>query len=264
MHDALEAGKVAHAMELAKRLPFPWYRCQALAAVASNVKEAAPRKQLLDAAFEAALQTEEPNRIVTVSAWPLAVLADFGESKRVKQETQRLLAIIGKEPHPVRRMDALSMLHSRVRCESVSSLLDREVLRAALEGHGWKRDALLAGRASVAALEGDRSQALSLLESIEIPRSRRKAARDLAELGLDVPGVDLPNLEMRRRARAELVAFGKEAALVHAQWVAATNPNRDPDLVSRMTGLRKRERELTGELQRARKARSPQQSDAPP
>lgn len=256
MHDALGEGKLLYAMELAKRLPFPWYRCQALATVASSVEEAATRKELLDAAFEAALQTEEPNRIVTVSAWPLAVLAELGEGKRVKQETKRLLAIIGKEPHPIRRMDALSMLHSLVRCEEVSSLLDREVLRAALEGHGWKRDALLSGRASVAALEGNRAQALSLLASIEIPRSRRRAARDLVELGLDVPGVDLPNLESRREARAALVALGEEAAQVSAKWVATTNPNRDPVLVNQMEALRKREREFTAELQRARNARS--------
>jgi hypothetical protein len=56
------------------------------------------------------METGEPNRIVTVSAWPLKVLCLNGESKELKMEIDRLLAIISKEPSPVRRLDALNYM----------------------------------------------------------------------------------------------------------------------------------------------------------
>lgn len=252
VHEALRRGDIARATRLASEHPEPWYRCQALTAVAAQESDPKTRTRLLDRAFDAADATAEPNRIVTVASWPLAVLDRHGEVRRVQREVARLVAIAQTEPHPIRRMDALSMLRGAVHSEPTASLLDREVMGAALAGHGWKRDALIGGRAIAAAQAGERARALSLLQAIELPRSRRKTARDLAELGLEVPGVLLPNLEERRRLRAELGALYREVVSVHEAWAASVDPYADAELKQRMEDVTERQRQLERELQSAR------------
>lgn len=252
VHEALRRGDVARATRLASEHPEPWYRCQALAAVAEQQAEPKARARLLDRAFEAADATVEPNRIVTVASWPLAVLDRHGERRRVQREVARLVAIAQSEPHPIRRMDALSMLRGAVHSEPSASQLEREVMGAALAGHGWKRDALIAGRALAAAQAGEDARALCLLEAIELPRSRRRTARDLAELGLDVPGLALPNLEERRRIRAALRALYDEHVRVHETWANAADPRADADLLRRLDDVGQRQRRLSRELQQAR------------
>ncbi|MGD0058439.1 MAG: hypothetical protein ABSD58_03385 [Verrucomicrobiia bacterium] len=56
------------------------------------------------------METGEPNRIVTVSAWPLKVLCLKGDPEELRTEIDRLLSIISKEPSPVRRSDALNYM----------------------------------------------------------------------------------------------------------------------------------------------------------
>lgn len=100
--------KPAEALKIARDIEDPWFRCQALTAVALHCADIARKNRLLDEAFEAALLTEQPNRIVSVSAWPLKVLCLSGQDAKLSKEVERLLAIIAPEPSPVKCSDALN------------------------------------------------------------------------------------------------------------------------------------------------------------
>jgi hypothetical protein len=89
------------ALELARRIEHPWYRCQALAGAGLQLRDG----RVLEEAFASAATLTEPNRIVTVSSWPLKALVQLGED--ASAHVERLLAIIATEPSPVRRGDAL-------------------------------------------------------------------------------------------------------------------------------------------------------------
>lgn len=102
------------ALELARAIQDPWYRCQALAAAALHHKDSTTRGRAIDEALAAASELEEPNRVVTASAWPVKVLALKGCLDRVSAEVDRLLGVIRKEESPVRRADALRYLFGAV------------------------------------------------------------------------------------------------------------------------------------------------------
>lgn len=98
------------ATDLARKIGDPWFRCQALAHVAIHSGDAA----VLEEAFAAARELVEPNRHVTVAAWPLKALAVHGDERAVRVESERLLGVIAQEPSPVRRADALRMIFGAV------------------------------------------------------------------------------------------------------------------------------------------------------
>jgi len=92
----------------AHRIRHPWYRCQALTR-AAEFSNGPRRSALLDSAFEAAREQREPNRIVTVSSWPIRVLAGFSP-ERTAELIGDLVKIAETEPHNLRRAHALQML----------------------------------------------------------------------------------------------------------------------------------------------------------
>jgi len=102
------------ALHLARAIEDPWFRCQALSHVARYLASEAERSAVLTEAFLAGSKLGEPNRVTTVSAWPLKVLAITGQSAPLEIETERLLAIIATESSPVRRADALYVLGGAV------------------------------------------------------------------------------------------------------------------------------------------------------
>jgi hypothetical protein len=70
-------------------------------------------KALLEA-FASAEELVEPNRVVTVSAWPVKVLSLLGKRTELVENTRRLLSVIAQEDSPVRRSDALRELFGAV------------------------------------------------------------------------------------------------------------------------------------------------------
>src|SRR5258708_37178064 len=94
----------------ARKIQNPRPRATALAYIAHHCTDVARKNRILKESFQAALETREPNRIVTVSSWPLKVLCNSGQDGKLKAEVNRLLAILAGEPSPVRRADALNMM----------------------------------------------------------------------------------------------------------------------------------------------------------
>jgi hypothetical protein len=100
--------KPAEALKIARDIEDPWYRCQSLATIAFHCADRSKKNRLLDESFQAALLTEQPNRILSVSSWPLKVLCLSGQDVKLQKEVDRLLGVIEQEPSPVKSSDALN------------------------------------------------------------------------------------------------------------------------------------------------------------
>ena len=177
-------GEIDEALSLARDIKDSWNRCQSLSMVADYIKSnVQARMHIIDAAFSAAGKQSEPNRIVTVSAWPLEVLCRHGDLSRAKAEVERLIGIIQPEPHPVRRADALFMLVKKT--HAYSSNLTKALLipfkKACSEGRGWKIDRDLRDVSEWVA-EFDHDEALNLVEIIFKPHVKRQAFRLIEQL----------------------------------------------------------------------------------
>ncbi len=98
------------ALELARHIEDPWFRCQALSIAAVHTPDRRSQQRAIDDAFAAANELDEPNRVVTVSSWPVKALTLAGHLSSVSPEVERLLQRISTESSPVRRADALRYL----------------------------------------------------------------------------------------------------------------------------------------------------------
>ena len=107
---AMAAREPQKALELARRIDDPWFRCQALSMAAVHMQDRRTQKQAIKEAFASANALSDPNRIVTVSSWPLKALVLTGDAAPAAAEAERLLKIISAERSPVRRADALRHL----------------------------------------------------------------------------------------------------------------------------------------------------------
>ncbi len=127
--------KPLEALELAKQIDDPWFRCQALSIAAVHALDERARKRAIDEALSAANDLRQPNRAVTVSAWPVKALVLAGQMSSVASEVERLLGLISTEPSPVRRADALRFLLGAVSTAPgpVASRVAREFATACLE-----------------------------------------------------------------------------------------------------------------------------------
>lgn len=174
------ASDLQAALASAREIADPWVRCQALTAVAERIENRADRNSVLLESLRAASELTEPNRILVVSAWPLRLLIKFQETRRVEIEIDRLLTVIAREPHPVRRCDALfwilKMLFPYSTWIPFSRLFD-QFLQDCRAGHGWKRDRDLRDMAVLLTSVGDARRAEQCLDTIEKPRIRRQAVR---------------------------------------------------------------------------------------
>lgn len=161
------------ALEIARAIRHPWYRCQALAAVADAWGTQAQKRALLEDAFAAADQQSEINRIVTVSAWPIAVLTRIAPDAAATQ-LQRLIALAEQEPHTLRRADALYAVATAVRGEPrLLAGISPALVTALLTGHGWRIDRLI--RRTVELLQRSEPDAVDTLIAHHRDGQRKRA-----------------------------------------------------------------------------------------
>jgi hypothetical protein len=142
------AGQLAltdprEALKVARTIQHPWYRCQALSSVADVWGTRAQKLEVLEEALAAAAEQVEINRVVTVSAWPLRVMAAVAPAEAAVQLRQ-LVTLAAQEPHTLRRADALSAVAFAVRHEpSLLAEVGPSLVDALLRGRGWRIDRLI-------------------------------------------------------------------------------------------------------------------------
>ena len=107
--DRLMPHSPAEALKVARAIRHPWYRCQALSAVGNAIKPKAEALRVLSESLSAAHEQAEPNRVITVAAWPLRHLLRLDRVRTVA-EVEKLLGLASSEPHGLRRLQALNSL----------------------------------------------------------------------------------------------------------------------------------------------------------
>lgn len=135
------------ALQLARTISDGWYRCQSLAEVAQAM--ISPKPQFLKTvkeALQAATETKQPNRVVSVSSWIIWVMAKREEIQdtEISPIVEQMLTIIRDEPNPVRRADALFYLFEAVYSRKVfRAKILNQLLDACREMNSWKKPRIL-------------------------------------------------------------------------------------------------------------------------
>ena len=177
VHELCASKNLAEALDTAREIEDPWYRCQALAYVAEIETCRERRNSILKEAFSVALEQNSANRVVTVSAWPLAVLCKFGELEIAKGEIERLKEIAKSESNPVCWVDSIFELLKKTNgTQAITKQLLPPFKEACAAAHGWRTDRNL--RDAIAWVANfDRDEALELIELIHEPRVKRQAIK---------------------------------------------------------------------------------------
>jgi hypothetical protein len=176
---------VERAIDVARSINDPWYRCQSLAYAAESHPKRGAALALLDEAFGAAQQQADINRIVKVAAWPLRVLAKV-DPDRAEARLAELLETAAREPHNLRRGDALIFVAHAV--ADVPALKERAIpplIGALLAGYGWRIERLIADAAML--IREDCPQHLTaLLAAHPENRRKRQLLRALKQAGTEL------------------------------------------------------------------------------
>jgi hypothetical protein len=167
------------ALELARSIADPWYRCQSLANVAWHLDDPRQLKKVIGEALAAAYEHKEPNRIVTVAAWPIRVMVEKRD-RRLSSAVDELLQKIETEPNPVRRAHALLLLFQAVYSDpELRALVLEPLLRACDQMKSWRRPIILCDLAMVLAID-DPARAEQVIEMIGEGQRTRQARRYIA------------------------------------------------------------------------------------
>ena len=134
------------ALEVARQIRHPWYRCQALSSVAEAVSSRADALRILAEALSAAREQAEPNRIVTVGTGPLRKLLELNPEAAAR-EVESLMHTALREEHGLRRLHALDFLLAAVVAHpSLRAQVAHPYLHTAQCCHGWRAERTIAFR----------------------------------------------------------------------------------------------------------------------
>jgi hypothetical protein len=177
----------ASALRIARNIGDPWFRCQALAHVAWHAADQKRFFGIVAESLEGGWSIENPNRSVTVIAWPVAALArrshprpDARErsDRALREVIAKLTKTIAQEPSPASRADAL-LLHVHALSPSRpgfrKSILDL-LMKECRDPANRKRQRQLEEAALVIA-DDDPDVALGLAMSLDEGRRRRTIAK---------------------------------------------------------------------------------------
>jgi len=169
----LVVSELPRALEIARSISTPWYRCQALAHVAWHLEDRVKFEKVIGEALSAAYEQKEPNRVVSVASWPVRAMVKRTD-RRLADVVDELLRRIALEPNPVCRADALLLLFEAVFYKPrLRELVLDPLLRACDQMNSWKRPRILSDITLVFAKD-DPKRAAQILELIGAgPKSRQ-------------------------------------------------------------------------------------------
>lgn len=175
----LAATDSTKALEIARNISEPWYRCQSLAQVAWVLKDRKQYETVIKEALAAAYELDEPNRVVSVASWAVRAMVARSD-RRLKSVVDGLLEKIQLQKNPVRQADALFFLFEAVYYESSlrAPVLER-LLRACEEMNSWKRPIILSDIALVLAMD-DSDRAIEIVAMMGEGRKSRQTRREIA------------------------------------------------------------------------------------
>ena len=167
------------ALELARSISEPWYRCQSLAHVAWRLEDRKQSEKVIGEALAAAYEQSQPNRVVTVASWAVRAMVKKND-RRLSSVVDELLQKIQRETNPVRQADALFFLFEAVFYEwRLRDLVLDALLNACEQMNSWKRPYILRDIALVFAKD-DPERAAQIVDLIGEDRWSRKTHREIA------------------------------------------------------------------------------------
>jgi hypothetical protein len=174
------AGGFEEELARARKVPEPWFRCQALAGVARHAP-AGDVLRVANEAVKAAMLGSDAYRQVAVCAWPLRALLERGKVERAVRLAGELGEQSRKIEHPVSRVEALFLV---VQAGWPLPPATRDVLvgvlvAACAAANSWKAGRAIGHIALMLAGE-DPARAIQLATSMPESRYRRDTLRRLA------------------------------------------------------------------------------------
>ncbi|XZG71279.1 hypothetical protein ACTSKR_05270 [Chitinibacteraceae bacterium HSL-7] len=130
------------AYEIAKSIKHPWYKCQALSAVADKTSNTSI-DSILEQAFNSAMQCHDQNRRVTVACWPLWVAIRHDRTKLISGFLKQCTIQINQEMDPLSKWCACDVLCT---IKSKPNLLNDfydTFASATTKGHGWRIERMI-------------------------------------------------------------------------------------------------------------------------
>lgn len=173
-----------NAQKLTQSIPDGWYRCQSLAEVAFEFKGSKTEfLKISKNALKSAVETEQPNRIVSASSWIIWVMAKREDIKDAEILTivEKMLQIMRGEPHPVKRSDALFLLFEAIYSrKTLRGIVLKPLLEACLEMKSWKKPRTLGDIFLVLAAD-DLERAENVLDLIEKESKKKSLLKEIEE-----------------------------------------------------------------------------------
>ena len=170
----LATQDASRALSVARAIAHPWYRCQALSSVVERNPSIRDADAILEEALESAYAQLEPNRVASAAYWPLRLLVGSNE-ERAAHHLRKLLQVIAREDHGLRRLNGLhAVLSSVVAIPALRSVALVPLLATASACEGWRTERLLNETALILSAH-DRRSAAELLHSRPETRYNREA-----------------------------------------------------------------------------------------
>jgi hypothetical protein len=163
------------ALQVARQIDDPWFRCQALAWIGRFASED-KRITILDEAINVSRAIEDPYRSVAVSAWPLRAFIELGETAKANT---LWLGILGKSDNienPVSRSDALFLLWQSVFDweSAVRQEVQQRLLASCRDAKSWKSPDTLKLAAFIRASESQEA-AIDFVRKMPEGKAKRSA-----------------------------------------------------------------------------------------
>lgn len=171
------------ALLMARQVSEPWFRCQALAAVARY----GPDERVVEIAEEAvsaALTFTDFYKKVAATAWPLRALIERGQEQKALQLLPELLQLSLQIENPVSRTDALFLLWQAFFAVRGHAAVLEPLLQSCSQH--WKADYTLRQIVMILASH-DVAEAEKLAASMPEGKYKRQAHRRLSEGAREQP-----------------------------------------------------------------------------
>ena len=167
----------AEALACARLIAEPWYRAQALAAVARYADEE-KMEELAQEALDASFEQDDPYNVVAASAWPVRALIERQRTQNAEQVIGQLLVLSDQIAHPVSRLEGLFMPWQAVYPigGKTRQQVQDKFVAACRAADSWKAGDRLGRSAIIVALD-DLEEALRLVGLLREGRHKRQTLR---------------------------------------------------------------------------------------
>lgn len=170
----------AEALACARLIAEPWYRAQALAAVARYADEE-KMEELAQEALDASSEQDDPYNVVAASAWPVRALIERQMTRKTEQVVHRLLVLSDQITHPVSRLEALFLLWQAVypMGGNLKQRVQDKFVAACQAADSWKAGDRLGWAATIVASDNPK-EAIRLAGLLREGRYKHKALREIS------------------------------------------------------------------------------------